>query len=93
MNTVEKIRDQVRVILEKLEGKAMGLDYWRTTVFFLNKINGDLESRTVFAEHQIDASHIAYKWYEQFRAARMKFYIFSTAYDSNYDGGLYNIDG
>ena len=93
MNKIEQIRSQVCEILEKLEEKAEKLDYWRTTIFFLDKINGDLESKTVFAEHQMDASHIAYKWYEEFRAARMKFYILSTAYDSNYDGGLYDIDG
>ena len=92
MKKVEHIRSKVNEILEKLEEKAEKLDYWRTTIFFLDKINGDLESRTIFAEHQIDASHIAYKWYEEFRAARMKFYILSTAYDSNYDGGLYNCD-
>ena len=92
MNKVEKIRAQVSEILEKLEEKAEKLDYWRTTIFFLDKINGELESRTVFAEHQIDASHIAYKWYEEFSFARMKFYIFSTAYNSNHDGGLFNID-
>lgn len=93
MKKVEKIRAQVSEILEKLEKKAETLDYWMTTIFFLDRINGDLESRTVFAEHQMDASHIAYKWYEEFRAARMDFYILSTAYDSNYDGGLYDIDG
>lgn len=92
MKRVAKIKAQVSEILEKLEEKAEKLDYWRTTIFFLDKINGDLESRTIFAEHQIDASRIAWGWYKEFRDARMNFYILSTAYDSNYDGGLYNID-
>ena len=92
MTKIEEIRAQVSAILEKLEEKAEKLDYWMTTVFFINRINGDLESRTVFAEHQLDASQIAWDWYKEFRDARMKFYILSTAYDSNYDGGLYTVD-
>ena len=84
------IRAQVSAILEKLEEKAEKLDYWMTTIFFINRINGDLESRTVFAEHQMDASQIAWDWKEQFKKNGFKFYILSTAYDSNYDGGLYD---
>ena len=85
-------REFIQSKLEELETKAMQLDYWRTTIFFLNRINGDIESRTILAEHQIDASQMAWDWKEKFKKHGFKFYIFSTAYDSNYDGGLFDVN-
>ena len=86
--TVEMKREFIQNKLEELEKKGELLDYWRTTIFFINRINGDIESRTVFTEHQMDAIHIANSWNNEFKG--FKFYIYSTAYDSNYDGGLYD---
>lgn len=87
-----KYREQILNKLEETEEKAKKIDCWRSIVFFIGPMTKTLEYRVIYAEHQHDASQWARDMHDKYHRLKIPYYVYSTAYDSNYDGGLFVID-
>lgn len=87
-----KYREQILNKLEETEEKAKKIDGWRSIVFFISPMTKRLEYRVIYAEDQHEASQWAWNIHDKYHDLKVPHYVYSTAWDSNYDGGLYNID-
>ena len=84
-----KYREQIFNKLEETHEKARKIDCWRSIVFFIGPMTKTLEYRVIYAEHQHDASQWAWDMHDKYHGLKIPHYVYSTAWDSNYDGGLY----
>lgn len=89
---MSKYREEILNKLEETEEKAKQIDCWRSIIFFESPIEKHLEYRVIYAEHQHDAHQWAYDMHSKYYKLKIPYYVFSTAYDANYDGGLLSID-
>lgn len=89
---IEERRDFVQNCLWTIEEAAQKLDCWFTVVFFVNPISKTLEKRTTYSEHQTDAGMTA-KWFnDTYKKWGTPYYVYSSAYNCNYDGGFFDAD-
>ena len=84
-----KYREQILNKLEETEEKAEKIDCWRSIIFFESPITKTLEYRVIYAEHQHDASQWAWDMHDKYHKLGVRHYVYSTAWDSTFDGGLY----
>ena len=84
-----KYREQILNKLEETEEKAKKIDSWRSIVFFISPMTKRLEYRVIYAEDQHEASQWAWNMHDKYHDLKIPHYVYSTAWDSNYDGGLY----
>lgn len=87
---IEERREFVQNLLEEIRNNAMKIDCWYTTVVFISPISKKMESRTTYSEHQIDASTMATYFRDTYQKWHTPYYVYSSAYDSNYDGGFFD---
>ena len=92
MKTIEERRDFVQNCLWDIEEKAQKVECWYTVVFFVNPLSKDLEKRTSYSEHQTDASMMARWLSDTYKKWNTPYYVFSSAYDCNCDGGFFDAD-
>lgn len=92
MKTIDERREFVQNCLWDIEEKAQKVECWYTVVFFINPISKDLEKRTSYSEHQTDASMMARWLNDTYKKWNTPYYVFSSAYDCNYDGGFFDAD-
>ena len=84
-----KYREQILNKLEETEEKAKKIDCWRSIVFFIDPLIKTLEYRVIYAEHQHDASQWGWDMHDKYHGLKIPHYVYSTVWDSSYDGGLY----
>ena len=84
-----KYREQLLNKLEETEEQAKKIDWWRSIVFFIGPMTKRLEYRVIYAEDQHEASQWAWNMHDKYLDLKIPHYVYSTAWDSNYDGGLY----
>lgn len=82
-------REQILNKLEETEEKAKKIDCWRSIIFFIDPMAKTLQYRVIYAEHQNDASQWAWDMHDKYHNLKVPHYVYSTAWDSTYDGGLY----
>ena len=84
-----KYREQVLNKLEETREKAEKIDCWRSIIFFESPVTKTLEYRVIYAEHQHDASQWAWDMNDKYYKMGVRYYVYGTAWDSTFDGGLY----
>ena len=86
---MDKFKEIISNKLEETLEKAEKINCWRSIIFFLSPISNELDFRVVYTEHQHDASQWAWDMHDKYHGLKIPHYVYSTVWDSSYDGGLY----
>ena len=78
--------------LDDLNSRSKDLGFWRTTLFYIDKESNELKSRTIFSDHENDAYGFAFNLNKKYSTLNTPYYIFCTAKNSTYNGGLITFD-